>query len=239
MIKTFLAGFQLPVNPFNELIFTSGMNSKSIDLISFGEIIKLGNRKPIELSFDSIFTDKSYPFVSISNPLPAIDYINKVHSLFNAKQPVRFIVTGQETDVNMLCIITGFKHSQKFGEEGEYYYTLALKEYRQPQVKRIVVAQKSNSILTSNSVNTRLEKDVSKTTYTVKKGDCLWNIAKQFYGNGNSYQTISDANEIKNNLILPGQTLTIPASVSQNSESDTTTSSKAPEYFNSGVSLGS
>ena len=51
------------------------------------------------------------------------------------------------------------------------------------------------------------------TTYTVKAGDCLWNIAKKFYGNGAQYTKIYNANKniIKNpNLIYPGQVLTIP-----------------------------
>lgn len=52
------------------------------------------------------------------------------------------------------------------------------------------------------------------TTYTVKKGDCLWTIAKQFYGSGADYTKIYEANRstIGNNpnLIYPGQTFTIP-----------------------------
>ena len=52
------------------------------------------------------------------------------------------------------------------------------------------------------------------TTYTVKKGDCLWTIAKKFYGSGADYSKIYEANRDtigKNpNLIYPGQTFTIP-----------------------------
>lgn len=50
-------------------------------------------------------------------------------------------------------------------------------------------------------------------TYTVKKGDCLWAIAKQFYGDGSAYTRIYDANtkQIANpNLIYVGQVLVIP-----------------------------
>lgn len=50
-------------------------------------------------------------------------------------------------------------------------------------------------------------------TYTVKRGDCLWKIAKQFYGSGAQYTKIYNANrdKIKNpNLIYPNQVLTIP-----------------------------
>lgn len=50
-------------------------------------------------------------------------------------------------------------------------------------------------------------------TYTVRKGDNLWNIAKHYYGNGLQWVRIWNANrsKIKNpNLIHPGQVLIIP-----------------------------
>lgn len=58
-------------------------------------------------------------------------------------------------------------------------------------------------------------------TYTVKKGDCLWAIAKQLYGNGADWEKIYNANTDKCGkpynkggttycLIYPGQVLTIP-----------------------------
>ena len=50
-------------------------------------------------------------------------------------------------------------------------------------------------------------------SYIVVKGDCLWNIAKKFYGKGSQYTLIYNANrdKIKNpNLIYPGQILIIP-----------------------------
>lgn len=55
--------------------------------------------------------------------------------------------------------------------------------------------------------------DKAKRTYTVKKGDSLWKIAKQFYGNGSLYTKIYDANtnKIANpNLIYVGQVFVIP-----------------------------
>ena len=56
-------------------------------------------------------------------------------------------------------------------------------------------------------------KDNAQRTYTVKKGDCLWNIAKQFYGNGASWGKIYDANTGKiadPHWIYPGQVFVIP-----------------------------
>ena len=51
------------------------------------------------------------------------------------------------------------------------------------------------------------------TLYEVKPGDSLWKIAKQFYGNGNEYMRIFNANRpmLKNpDLIYDGQKLRIP-----------------------------
>ena len=56
-------------------------------------------------------------------------------------------------------------------------------------------------------------KENAKRTYTVKKGDCLYNIAKKFYGNGKLYTKIYDANTHKvvdPTSIYPGQVLVIP-----------------------------
>ena len=49
--------------------------------------------------------------------------------------------------------------------------------------------------------------------YTIKSGDSLSKIAKQFYGNANEWQKIYNANrdKIKDpNLIYPGQKIIIP-----------------------------
>ena len=49
--------------------------------------------------------------------------------------------------------------------------------------------------------------------YEIAKGDSLWKIAKNFYGNGNDYPKIFEANKevIKDpDLIYPGQKIRIP-----------------------------
>lgn len=55
-------------------------------------------------------------------------------------------------------------------------------------------------------------------TYTVKKGDSLWNIAKAYLGNGSKYTEIVKLNNIKNNFIYAGLTLKIPTKKANNSK---------------------
>lgn len=76
---------------------------------------------------------------------------------------------------------------------------------------------KLNSTVTEKveekTVSSTPQSNTSQRIYTVKKGDSLWKIAKQFYGDGAMYTKIYDANTnivAKPNLIYIGQQLIIP-----------------------------
>lgn len=49
------------------------------------------------------------------------------------------------------------------------------------------------------------------TTYTVKPGDTLWKIAKNYLGDGNKYKEIQKANGLKDTIIKSGMILKIPS----------------------------
>ena len=76
-----------------------------------------------------------------------------------------------------------------------------------------VSSSKKSTKKETKKVNSSSKADSAKRTYTVKKGDCLWNIAKKYYGDGRKYTKIYDANTSKianPNLIYVGQKLVIP-----------------------------
>lgn len=71
----------------------------------------------------------------------------------------------------------------------------------------------------------RVNNTQKKKTYKIKQGDCLWNIAKRYYGDGKKCAKIYNANKSvlnkaakkhgysncrNGNLIFPGTTITIP-----------------------------
>ena len=90
----------------------------------------------------------------------------------------------------------------------ELYSWVALK-YLQKQGASAGSTQKTATVQQTRSATTAPQTK----TYTVKKGDTLWGIAKKFYGNGAKYTQIYNANKgkIKNpNLIYVGQVFTIP-----------------------------
>jgi nucleoid-associated protein YgaU len=75
------------------------------------------------------------------------------------------------------------------------------------------IGSKANQV--SNSVQNKKAAEKSKTidsdTYTVVKGDSLWNISVRVYGDGYQWPKIARANKLVNpNLIHPGNRFVIP-----------------------------
>ena len=61
----------------------------------------------------------------------------------------------------------------------------------------------------SNSASTP-ESGQGTRTYTIKKGDTLWDISKKYLGTGTRYPEIMSLNALKSTTIYPGQILRIP-----------------------------
>ena len=110
------------------------------------------------------------------------------------------------------CRITKFQPTEKGGDVGTVHYSIAFKEYRETKVRQVKVEVKT-ATATVSSNTARTDNTTPPKTYTVKRGDCLWNIAKRFLGSGAKYTQIYNLNrdKIKNpNLIYVGQVLTLP-----------------------------
>lgn len=203
MVKTFLDSMQLPVNPFDDVTIHVKANNQQFEIVAIGDITHLGDRKLMEISIKSIFTDKNYPWLAVSNPMPPGSYVQQINAIFEAKEPVRFIVTGDGIDINLLCTLEDFKPSYHFGETGECYYSLSLKEFRTFSSKHVKVVSGDLEKSQIQSTKSRTEQKQAPGSYTVKDGDSLNAIAKRYYGSEAEYEKILTAN--KNQLNNPNQ----------------------------------
>lgn len=59
-------------------------------------------------------------------------------------------------------------------------------------------------------VGSKIEDPKPQRTYTVKRGDTLWGIAKKELGSGARYTEIVHLNGLKTNVIYSGQKLKLP-----------------------------
>lgn len=109
--------------------------------------------------------------------------------------------------------IDSFEYEERSGELGDLYYTIKLYEWKDISPKRILLPATKKEQAKAKEPQRDGSPEKSN-TYTVQSGDCLWNIAKKFYGNGSEYTKIYNANKgvigENPNLIYPGQILTIP-----------------------------
>lgn len=192
-----------PVSPESYNISVSSRNTVA-NVFQVGDVNLKGKTGLREVSLSSFFPAKDYNFARmVGDPLSLVEQIEKWR---NSDNPCR-VVIGKV--LNMECTIESFIWGEQDGT-GDIYFTLTLKEYKRIKIKKANITVETEP---PKQRETKSPKESSGKTYTVKKGDCLWNIAKQFYGNGAQYTKIYEANKdkIKNpNLIYVGQVLTIP-----------------------------
>lgn len=197
---------QLPVKP-SEYTITVTHKNTVVNVIQLGDINLMGKTGLREITIASFFPAKNYNFSNNSSRKEPIAYVEQLESWRKSGNPIRIIITGV---LNMEATIESFSYGEHDATR-DIYYTLYIKEY-----KKIKTRKANVTIATVKPTPVRPTKPPeanSGKTYTVKSGDCLWKIAKQFYGNGAQYTKIYNANrdKIKNpNLIYPGQVLTIP-----------------------------
>jgi nucleoid-associated protein YgaU len=134
--------------------------------------------------------------------------------LFEAKETAQaenFILGGANVGDNPYVITDITQTYQLFSGDGrpiKLAFSLTLKEYAN-KTAPITTIPAAAAIASAEDTTAVTGDD----TYTVVKGDCLWNIAKKYYGKGSQYTKIYNANKDKisnPNLIYPGQVLTIP-----------------------------
>lgn len=201
---------QLPVLP-ETFKTNNGSSNDSMGITGLGEIIIMQSRPALQFSFSSFFPAARFPGLQVSSITKPLELVQKINTWKASKKPVHFIATA--CGVDLYCSIEKFNYSEEGGDPGTYQYDITLKEYREITVRQVKVDIPSKEA-TVEKEEARVDNSVQPKTYTVKSGDCLWNIAKQFYGSGSDYTKIYNANKGtiggNPNLIYPGQVLTLP-----------------------------
>lgn len=201
---------QLPVLPESFKV-KNGSKNDSINIAGLGEITIMQGRPALQFSFSSFFPATRFPGIQVSSITKPLTLIEKINSWKAGDKPVHFIATACGVDI--FATIESFDYEEDGGDPGTYQYSITLKEYREITVRQVTVDVPKQTA-TVKKEEPRVDNTVQPKTYTVKSGDCLWNIAKKYYGNGSQYTKIYNANKgvIGGNpiLIYPGQVLTIP-----------------------------
>jgi len=208
----------LPVTPSKLNIKIKNQND-TVNLINEGEINILKAAGLTEIEFEALIPAVKYPFAGKFKPIAS--YLTKFENLKNSKKPFRFIVSRVTPagklifDTNILVGLEDYEITEDAKNGLDLMVKIKLKQYRVYGTKTIKVQKPKGSQTksTASTTTARPGSPSSKNTYTVKKGDCLWNIAKKYLGDGSRYTEIYKLNKDKisnPNLIYPGQVLKMP-----------------------------
>ena len=219
MYSFFIDGMELPIAPQKLTVKIKG-NNKTLTLINEGDINFLRAPGLTEITFDAVLPMLGQ--YSFANGYRRPDsYLNKLESLMTGKEPFRFLVSRVSPsgrllyDTNMKVSLENYTVTEDATKGPDVTVSITLKQYISYSTKTVTVVKPKPE--KKPVVQQKKKRETSSApkvkTYTVKSGDCLWNIAKKYYGNGAQYTKIYNANKgkIKNpNLIYPGQVLPIP-----------------------------
>lgn len=203
----------LPVLPAKLKVTSPGNNEKAT-VLELGDILILRKKGLRTIAWDCFFPVNDAPYVTgrITDPVSIVKAIQKAR---DQDTPVRFLITGTDMDVNIRMGVETFDYEERAGEVGDLYYSIKLSEWKDYSPRRITLpAEPAKPAQTQEPARTGEPEAAAAKTYTVKAGDCLWNIAKALYGKGSDYTKIYNANKgtigSNPNLIYPGQVYTIP-----------------------------
>lgn len=221
MYYFYLDKLLLPIAP-EKLQLKIGNNNKTLTLINEGEINILKKAKLTEIDFDVLLPNVKYPFATYNNSFQNASYfLENIEKLKTSEKPFQFIVSRKMPngkilfDTNIKVSLEDYTISEEAEEGFDVKVTIKLKQYKDYSTKtvQITIKQERPRPVVVQTPSRPATTAPTTRTYTVVRGDCLWNIAKKYYGNGSQYTKIYNANrdKIKNpSLIYPGQVFVIP-----------------------------
>ena len=176
-----------------------------VSLDQLGEATLHGGYKMGDCTLEDVLLPaQQYPFIVPGGRVDPGGYLYDLEVWCDKGAPLQWIVSG--TSVNASVLIEEITQGEQDGTN-DLYITIAMRQWQ--RLETPVLALSGGGATTARDSQTGA---ASTKTYTVQSGDCLWNLAEKYYGDGTQYKKLAAANpEIKNpNLIYPGQVLTIP-----------------------------
>lgn len=186
---------ELPILPEKITIKNSGSSTEKT-VLELGNVNLLKDAKLKQISFSSFFPAVGIPSVNVSKFKPPLWYMQKFKSAMKSKKPLQFMLIGNDLDINGKMSVESFECSESYGAVGDVDYKLTLKEWVDYSPRKVIIqAQRATISAPVRSGAPPAAPTDKSVKYTVKRGDCLWNICQQNYGNGNLYARLYNANK--------------------------------------------
>ena len=226
--EMYISNILCPVTP-SKLDMKIKNQNKTMNLINGDEVNILKNAGLTEISFDLLLPNTKYQFATYkSGFVDAKFFLDEFEKLKVENKPFQFKIfrtfpNGKVLFDNDITVSLEDYTIKEDAKEGfDVVVSIKLKQFRHYGTKIVKVSTPSDETEepvasieeVRETTNSPEPTEYETVTHTVVSGDCLWNLAKKYYGDGSKYTVIYEANKdkIQNpNLIYDGQILIIPA----------------------------
>lgn len=213
--EVYIDDMLLPIPPQKIPIKYPGQN-KTAALINGEEINMVRPSGLAEISIDIIIPQMDYPSAVWDGSVEdAEEFVSRLRDLKESGGSFEFIVIRDSFDTNMDVTLEDFKVSDDVKEGKDLAVSITMKEARRygTKIMNFTIIEDQAVTTVQTQENSLPAQPPQAKTYTVQKGDCLWNIAKKQLGDGSRWKELHNLNQdqISNpNLIYPGQILNLP-----------------------------
>ena len=193
-----------PIPPSSVSLSVNNQN-KTVELINEGEVNVLKSSGLSEISFDLLLPNTKYSFAQYPNGFRnAKFYLDIIENYKVKKEPFQFILVRQKPNgdvifhTNITVSIEDYSIDDDADEGMDNVVSIELKQYVNYGTKVVKVKNKKGKKKKKKASKSRSNGKKSKTSgtsYTIKSGDTLWNIAKKKLGSGSKWTTIYNKNK--------------------------------------------
>ena len=114
-------------------------------------------------------------------------YVKDIEDARDRKKHGRFCLSGDGMNITMQVAVEALEWEERGGEPGDIYYKITLKEWKDYSATTVAVKAAPKRSGTPAKAENK--------THTVVKGDCLWDIAQKYYGDGSKWKELYQKNK--------------------------------------------
>lgn len=201
MYRVYLGGVLCPVAP-GKITMKYARNVATIDLANGDEAVVGIGKKACVIEFSLLLPNSVYPFAAYRSGFRNANYfVARFKELLNSDSDLTLLIIKEDQTGEVLgiectrCLLESLDVIDDAAQGTDVVVNIKLRQYQNYYTKQFYFDASGYGSVSGRAEGNSPAPKAGSVKYRVAKGDCLWMIAKRFYGDGNLFPRIRDANK--------------------------------------------